>query len=326
MLRRTNRVTSPGTIAAPPPGLIDRSVVHYAQYDPRVARGGVETFAQTLGRIFREVLFMTPHTLDLELVRARRLPVICDNHWGLDWPEEVPVIGFQHGVAWKKFLALKDRGTWSLARRQARAARRANTLWVASARWVGTTFGELYGNPAQHVVHNPVDTERFDGCRGPVDSRLVLHDGRTRHKGSAVFAWLREQRPNFRFETLDCAPEAVPERMRHAAAFLHLSSYEGNSVVCNEAMAMNLPCLFTEVGLMREGVALDVETLPRSLVYGPFARFRRAQLLERIDSFLASLDQRTYAPRAWVEQNASIPVARARWAEALRSFDALPWR
>ena len=269
---------------------------------------------------------MTPATLDLELVRARRLTVICDNQWVLDIPDEIPVVGFQHGVAWNKFLALKDRGTWALARRQARAARRRNVLWVACARWVGEAFARLHGNGAAHVVHYPVDTERFDGRRDGADPRLILHDGRTPHKGSLIYPWLSAARPDFRFEPLGCAPEAVSDRMRQGAAFIHLSSYEGNSVVCNEAMAMNLPCFFTEVGLMHDGFALDVATVPRSFVYGPFARLRRGQLLERIDAFLASLGRRTYAPRAWVEANASIPVARSRWADAMRSFDALPWR
>ena len=50
----------------------------------------------------------------------------------------------------------------------------------------------------------------------------------------------------------------MPDRFRQGAAFLHLSRYEGNSIVCNEAMAMDLPCLFTRVGLMRDGADLDV--------------------------------------------------------------------
>ena len=54
--------------------------------------------------------------------------------------------------------------------------------------------------------------------------------------------------PAWRFEPLACAPSEVADRMRKAAAFLHLSRYEGNSMVCAEAMAMNLPCLFTAWG------------------------------------------------------------------------------
>ncbi|HEY3498486.1 MAG TPA: hypothetical protein VGK73_27535 [Polyangiaceae bacterium] len=286
-------------------------------------RGGVETFARNLELIFRKVHYMTPATLDLELIRAERLPVICDNQWVTDLPESIPAIGFQHGVAFKKLLALRERGTLDLARRQARAARRKNTLWVACARWVGETFGRLHGNGAAHIVHYPVNLERFDANRSGADSRLVLHDGRTPHKGSLVYPWIRAAFPDFRFEPLDCAPADVADRMRQGGAFLHLSSYEGNSVVCNEAMAMNLPCLFTEVGLMLDRFPLDVSVVPRSYVYGPLARLRRGALLAKVGDFLASLERRRYEPRPWVEANASIEVARTRWRAAMHSFDSL---
>jgi hypothetical protein len=305
--------------------LIERSVVHYALNDPRSVRGGVETFATNLGLVFREVLFMTPATRDLELVRARRLPVICDNQWVLDWPPDVPVIGFQHGVVLKKLVALGQRELVGLALRQARAARRPNTLWLACARWISEAFGRLHGNRAAHVIYHAVDLERFDGRLDNENSRLVLHDGRTPHKGSLVYPRLATAFPDYRFEPLDCPPERVPDRLRAACAFFHLSSYEGNSIVCNEAMAMNLPCLFTSVGLALDGEALDVMSLPRELVYGPWARFRKAGLEAAVRRFLASLGERRYEPRRWVESHASLATTRTRWAEALASFDRLPW-
>jgi hypothetical protein len=268
---------------------------------------------------------MTPKTRNLELVRARRLPVIADNQWVLDWPEDVPVIGFQHGVVFRKFLALRQRELLTLARRQARAAKRKNTLWVACARWIAEEFGRLHGNRAAHVIYHPVDLERFDGRLDNAGSRLVLHDGRTPHKGSLVYPRLAPAFPDFRFEPLDCAPEQVPARLRTACAFFHLSSYEGNSIVCNEAMAMNLPCLFTEVGLALDGEPLDVEKVPRQIVYGPLAPFRGAVLRARVGAFLGSLGTRRYEPRRWVERNASLGVTRERWGEVLESFDALRW-
>jgi glycosyltransferase involved in cell wall biosynthesis len=303
----------------------ERAVVHYALNDPRAVRGGVESFAQNLGLVFREVLYMTPETRDLALVRARRLPVICDNQWVLDWPEDVPVIGFEHGVVLKKLFALRKRELAGLARRQARAAKRRNTLWLACARWISETFGRLYGNRAAHVVYHPVDLERFDGRLDNAGSRLVLHDGRFPHKGSLVYPRLAEAFPDFDFEPLDCTPAEVPERMRRARAFMHLSSYEGNSIVCNEAMAMNLPCLFTRVGLALDGEPLDIECLPRGLVYGPLAALRTERLLRSVRRFLQSLDTRRYEPRRWVEAHASLAVTRARWADALGSFDQMPW-
>jgi glycosyltransferase involved in cell wall biosynthesis len=304
---------------------IERTVVHYALNDPRTTRGGVESFAQNLGLVFREVLFMTPNSRDLALVRERRLPVICDNQWVLDWPSDVPVIGFQHGVVLEKLFALRKRELVGLARRQARAAKRPNTLWVACARWISDTFARLHGNRAAHVIYHPVDVERFDGRLDNAGSRLVLHDGRFPHKGSLVYPRLARAFPDYRFEPLACTPAEVPERLRRARAFLHLSSYEGNSIVCNEAMAMNLPCLFTRVGLARDGEALDIECIPRGYVYGPFSPFRSGRLLAAVGEFLQSAETRGFAPRRWVETNASLSATRARWAEALASFDALGW-
>ncbi len=304
---------------------IERAVVHYALNDPRATRGGVESFAQNLALVFREVLFMTPATRDEALVRARRLPVICDNQWVLDWPHDVPVIGFQHGVVLRKLFALRQRELLGLASRQARAAHRKNTLWVACARWISDAFGRLHGNRAAHVIYHPVDLERFDGRLENADSRLVLHDGRFPHKGSLVYPRLVEAFPEFRFEPLGCAPAEVPDRMRRAAAFVHLSSYEGNSIVCNEAMAMNLPCLFTRVGLALDGEPLDIDSIQRGFVYGPFAPWRAARLLDGVRQFLESLRTRHYEPRRWVEANASLAVTRAHWADAMASFDALPW-
>lgn len=304
---------------------VPRTIVHYALNDPRVARGGVETFGRTLASMFDEVLFMTPATRDEHLVRERRLPVICDNQFVLDWPEDIPVIGFQHGVGFEKLLALKQRDLVGLAWRQARAAKRRNTLWVACARWVSERFGRLHGNGAAHVIRYPVDLGRFDGRLDNAGSRLVLHDGRTPHKGSLVYPGIARAFPEYRFEPLDVPPERVAERMQSACAFVHLSRYEGNSVVCNEAMAMNLPCLFTRVGLALDREELDVASVPYEWVYGPFAGLRSRRLLGRVRTFLESIATRRYAPRGWVEKNASLPVAQARWADAIADFDRLPW-
>jgi len=307
------------------PEPLDRAVVHYALNDPRVVRGGVETFARTLGRFFREVVYMTPGTRDERLVRERRLPVVCDNHWVLDWPESIPVIGFQHGVAHVKAKAIGGRETRDLARRQALAAKRPNTLWGAGARWISDTFGELHGNRAARVIYYPVDLERFDGKLDNDGSRLVLHDGRTPHKGSRIYPWLAPACEGFRIEPLLGPSDEVPDRLREACAFIHLSSYEGNSVMCTEAMAMNLPCFFTRVGLFRDGHALDVWSVPRELAFGPMARFRRGRLLGEVRSFLGSIGTRRYEPRRWVSENASLDAAHGGWVELMRSFDAMRW-
>ncbi len=304
---------------------LDRTIVHFALNDPREVRGGVETFGRTLQRFFRDVVYMTKKTLDIPRIRAERLPVVCDNQWVLEIPSDLPAIGFQHGVAREKFKAIPNRETLDLARRQARAARRPNTLWLAGARWISETFGNLYGNRAERVIYYPVDLERFDGRLKNEGSRLVLHDGRTPHKGSRLYPWLAPAFPDFRFEPLLGPTEEVPDRLRQACAFFHLSSYEGNSVMCTEAMAMNLPCFFTRVGLFRDGHPLDVASIPPTDAFGPLARLRRGRLTRDVGAFLSSLATRRYAPRGWVSEHASLPAARDGWAAAMQAFDRLSW-
>jgi glycosyltransferase involved in cell wall biosynthesis len=293
-------------------------VVHYGANDPETTRGGVETFARRLRLIFEEVTFMTPATRDAARVARERLPVICDNQFVTDWPEEMPVIGFQHGVAQVKYEATGTLGRWRMARRQRRAARRANVVWVANSYWVGETFGRLYGNKAAHVIHYPVDVERFDARLENEGSRLVLHDGREPHKGSRILPGLARAFPEWRFEPLDCAPEAVAERMRGARMFVHLSRYEGNSVVCNEAMAMNLPCLFTDVGLMR-----DADRPSEVALIDADVAFRNPAALARtFGAFAASLETRSYRPREWIMSHATPLIAREKWALAMADLAA----
>ena len=284
-----------------------------------------ETFAQRLSLVFREVLFMTPGTRDEALVRARRLPVVCDNHFVLDWPEDVPVIGFQHGVALFKAFSLRTPPTsaWRCVRRVPQSGR----IRFGSRALAGfpDAFERLHGSVAARVLYHPIDLDEFDARLDNLGSRLVLHDARTPHKGSRLYPRLARAFPEWRFEALDCSPELVPARLRSAAAFMHLSRYEGNSIVCNEAMAMNLPCLFTRVGLFKEQPDADVLVIPVTLAFGVRSRLRPGTLVRRVGSFLESVETRRYEPRRWVEKNASLPAYRDGWRDVLSRFDALPW-
>lgn len=303
----------------PPPPRLPYRVVHYGRHDPLTHVGGVETFARNLGLVFEQVEFMTPATLDVERVRRERLPVICDNHWVLDFPEDVPVIGFQHGVARVKWGETRNWGDLRLLRAQARAARRPNTIWVACAEWISSTFARLHGNRAHVVIYHPVDLERFDGRLTGERPRLILHDARTDHKGKRAIEHLARTFPAWEFEPLACSPEQVPDRLRSARAFAHLSRYEGNSIVCNEAMAMDLPCFFTRVGLMQD-VSGPTDVY---LVDPKVARRRTSGLVEAFAAFTASLDTRRYNPRAWSTQHASPDASRAGWQAAMHAFEQL---
>lgn len=292
-------------------------VIHYSREDPRTTVGGVQRFARNLERIFAEVRYLTPDSPGREQAARSGVPIICDNQLVRDWPEEIPVIGFQHGVAAVKFQATRTLGHWRLWRAQRRAAGRPNTLWVACARWVAEACGRLYGNRAEHVIYYPVDTEPFDGRRNP-EPRLLLHDARTENKGSRLIPRLQRAFPDWRFELLGVQPEQVPDRLRRGAAFLHLSRYEGNSLVCNEAMAMDLPCLMSRVGLFREGNSegpTEVWTVEPGLLRG-----RITKLESELRRFLASLGQRSYHPREWILEHATLAHAERGWREVMLDY------
>lgn len=295
---------------------IPLTICHHGRHDPRVKVGGVETFARNLGLIFEEVIFSTTQKPLLREVLERRVPVVCDNQTVLDWPATFPLIGFQHGVAAEKVLTTRSWTDLRLAFNQARAARRANTTWLACAPWIAQRFADKYGKRADVIFHS-VDPLRFDGQLQNEGSRLVLHDARSAHKGKHLVEILTRAFPQWRFEPLSCAPQAVADRMRKAAAFLHLSRYEGNSIVCNEAMAMNLPCLFTRVGLFRGQISADVELIEVDDAFGS-----ANTLVEIAGRFLQGLSSRSYAPRDWVLQHATLEVSRQRWAEALGRLEA----
>jgi hypothetical protein len=300
-------------------GAVDRTVVHFGKHDPRTRAGGVEAFARNLGLVFREVQFMTPSNADFARVQRERLALICDNQFLRYVPRELPAIGFQHGVAADKMRVTKVFGDVRMAWAQRGVAGRPRTVWVACAEWISRRFAALHGNGASHVIYHMVDLERFDGRLDNAGSRLVLHDARSEAKGKSAVATLAAALREYRFEPLACAPSEVPDRMRKARAFVHLSRYEGNSIVCNEAMASNLPCLFTRVGLLRD------ETGPRDvMVIEPEVAWRDdAQLVRVARDFLASTETRNYQPRAWILENASLAIARERWARALADLDRL---
>jgi hypothetical protein len=294
-------------------------VISYTVNDPRAARGGVETFASRLRLIFDKVTYMTPDSRDVGPVVRERLPVICDNHLVLDWPDGFPVVGFQHGVAAVKHAVTGTLGRWRLAKRQQRAAKRDKVVWVACASWVGATFGRLYGNHASHIIPYTIDTAQFDARLDNEGSRLVLHDARETHKGSALVPRLARAFPEWTFEPLDCPLERVADRMRKARMFIHLSAYEGNSVVCNEAMAMNLPCFMTEVGLMRdEDRPNDVWLIDAETAYCDPAALNR-----EFRAFVSSLGERRYRPRDWILEHSTPEIARAGWKRVVAALESL---
>jgi glycosyltransferase involved in cell wall biosynthesis len=297
-------------------------VVHHGRRNPADRPGGVETFARALRLVFADVVFTWTGHPDLPALARDRALVVCDNDTVLDWPSDLPLIGFQHGVAAEKARVTRTFTDARLARRQARAARRERTIWVACARWIADAFRPAHPRAPQHVIRHFVDPARFDGRRTGVGSRLVLHDARTTHKGAKSIARLAAALPEWRFEPLACPHERVADRMREAAAFVHLSRYEGNSIVCTEAMAMDLPCLFTDVGLMRDDeIDLDVHLVgARAIERTP------AVLVPAAQSFFASMATRRFTPRDYVLRHATPAHAHRGWTRVVDELACLAGR
>jgi hypothetical protein len=289
--------------------LLAMRVIHHARLDPRGRVGGVHSFALGLRQVFTDVEFTTPSTPSLEKLATPETLVICDNHSVTDWPRGYPVVGFRHGVAAEKVRLTRNWTDTKLALGQWRAAHRKGVIWVACAGWIADASQRFYGSRTDHVVYHPIDTERFDGRLDNVGSRLILHDARGAHKGQHLIPVLQKTFPDWHFEGLNCTPSEVPERMRTAAGFIHLSRYEGNSIVCCEAMAMNLPCLFTNVGLMRDpALNLDVSIIDATRSFSD-----SAYLIASVSSFLHEISTGTRQPRNWILENATLTQVRHRW-------------
>ena len=298
---------------------IPLNIIHYNKEDPNTTTGGVQSFAKGLRLIFNNVEFMTPKNRDMKYIWNNQIPVICDNQLVADFPKKFPVIGFQHGVGAVKYGVTHSSGHRRLKHAQKKASKRYNTLWIACADWIATTFEKLYGNHTEYIIYHQIDINLFDGELDNTNSRTILHDARTEHKGNALIKEIKAAFPEWEFESLNCKPEQVPDRMRKARAFIHLSRYEGNSIVCNEAMAMNLPCMFTTVGLMQDSNRpTDVYLVDTNKIY-----CEGNYLIDEVGLFLKSIEYQNYNPRIWVLNNATAPISQKKWNQAMIHFQKM---
>lgn len=295
-------------------------IIHYSKDDPLTTTGGVQSFAKGLNQIFQDVEFMTPKNLNVKYILTNQIPVICDNQMVSDIPEKIPVIGFQHGVGAVKYSVTGSSGHRKLRRAQKKASKRPNTIWVSCADWIAKKFEELYGNKTSNVIYHHIDTDLFDGNLNNENSKLILHDARTVHKGLNILPIIEKEFHEWKFESLNCHPNEVPDRMKSARAFIHLSKYEGNSIVCNEAMAMDLPCMFTTVGLLQDSNRpSDVYLIDADKVYTDNNNI----LLEEARLFINSLKEKKYNPRKWILNNATSLISYKKWMQTMIEFQTL---
>jgi hypothetical protein len=82
-------------------------------------------------------------------------------------------------------------------------------------------------------------------------------------------------------------------------------------------MAMDLPCLFTKVGLMLDSEhRFGVEQLDPQV-----AAVGGAPLVDATRRFLQAATEHPLHPRAWVTAHAGLEQAVAGWAAVLSKFD-----
>jgi len=275
--------------------MIDREIIHHCRYSVHhPQKGGVENFGLNLKNIFKKVHFTLPGDITPDLVRlvqAKNIPIICDYHSVLDWPEEVKTIGFQHGCAQLRGEITGETMLKEIGREQVVASKRRNAVWVADSQWVSDMCEKYYGRSAEYIIYHAVSDDFFRNSRTHqrVPVTKVFHDARLAHKGRDIIPVLQEAFPKISFIQLQCKHSKIIDVLKDCDVFMHLSKYEGNSIMCNEVMALNIPLVTTDVGLFHED--LGVEEIRIVPVGGCFGE-NKDRLIEIFGQYVSALNNR----------------------------------
>ena len=82
---------------------------------------------------------------------------------------------------------------------------------------------------------------------------------------------------------------------------------------------MNLPCMFTSVGLMQdENRPKDIFLIDTDKAYKD-----RDKLIKETGLFLESLSNKNYNPRGWVLKNAIATMSHKKWEQTMIEFQKL---
>ena len=92
-------------------------------------------------------------------------------------------------------------------------------------------------------------------------------------------------------------------------------------------MAMNLPCMVTNVGLMKdENRPKEVYLLDLNKTYKSYFGIKiinKMELINQTGLFIKSLNNNHYNPRKWVLENAVASISNKKWEKTILDFQEL---
>jgi len=311
---------------------------HISRFKPSEVSGGVERFAEYLGRAVPDLEYLSfeDYPLKNDLI-AEGLPdydlalnlnawlvstgvlnkdsvVIVDGYWGLGLEEKVGrLISVCHGSYWGRFMQFQV-SSWGEIVGSAQIDRQIQ-MWESpgveivavspeSRREIIESCPDLQYDPV--VIVNGVDTEIL--CPVPeiqAKPQVLMHAAVSNRKGADIINNLIYAQ-NIGIELMGKCDtlEQKRDRLNEAIALIAPTRHEGNAYVLLEAMASGVPVITYLAGLAHEfddrcGIVTD-DMAPQN-----FARLIRKFRRENHD------------PREWVLENASLECFIEDWRHFL---------
>jgi len=279
-----------------------------AQYWARMLKGlaarGISVKSVPLGEIGR-------HATSQDIV-------IVDNHDCRAVPADIACISVQHGCAGEHFARCPDwSGGADMAAAQREAAKRPRTLFVGCSEWAAHYGMKHAGAVAGRIIYGAVDTHTFHPSerqrKRDAAVPIVMHHCADANKGSGIVdkvaAALKDE---FAVRRLNAPPASVPAAMQGADIWLCLSASEGLPTVVQEAMAVDLVVVSTNVGVLWPPYAAEDTG---ATIFDWQKRGDAAFVAERIKEAWAH--RKGANGRAWAEAWWGIDLFGQKWAECI---------
>ena len=244
--------------------------------------------------------------------------VIVDNHDCLVVPSAVACIAVQHGCAGAHFARCPEwPGGAEMAAAQREAAKRPRTMMVGCSEWAAHFGLEFTGAMAGRIIYGAVDLNAFHPSerqrRRDASVPVALHHCADSNKGSGIIDRVAAAlKGEFEFRRLNVPPASVPAAMQGADIWLCLSAAEGLPTVVQEAMAVNLVVVGTDVGVLWPPYAA-ADT--GATIFDWRKRADAAFVAERVREAWAN--RQKVNGRAWAQAWWGLTLAGQKWAECI---------